>query len=85
MLGLRLENLKVRNAELRAEIERLQAESDISDGLLADAKAEVEQLKAALRLMDEFAWTAVTADCEEARVGLNERLAAVRAALEHKP
>lgn len=36
--------------KLRAEIERLKAEDDISDGLLADAKAKIEQLRA------EVAW-----------------------------
>jgi len=72
----------------RAEIERLRAIAENAEALrrnLEDVSCrqqnEIERLRTALRLMDEFAWTAVTADCEEARIGLNERLAAVRAAL----
>lgn len=35
----------------------------------------------ALRAMDEFAWSAVRADCQESHEGLSERIAKVRAAI----
>jgi hypothetical protein len=66
----------------QSDRDKVRAENDTR---VRELRAEVARLRAALRLMDEFAWTAVTADCEEARIGLNERLAAVRAALEPKP
>lgn len=40
----------------RQEIERLKAESDISDGLLADAKAQIERLEIALGPSATEAW-----------------------------
>jgi hypothetical protein len=46
-----LEDALAHTAALEAEIEELRAESDISDALLADAKAERDELVAALRDM----------------------------------
>jgi hypothetical protein len=46
-----LPRMREENEKLRADIERLQAESNISDALLADAKAEIEQLTEANRRM----------------------------------
>jgi hypothetical protein len=40
-----LPRMREENEKLRADIERLQAESNISDALLADAKAEIERLR----------------------------------------
>ena len=44
-------------------------------------RKRVERLETALRSLTEFAWSAVTADCEEARVELNSRLERARKAL----
>ena len=49
--------------------------------LLDAERAKVAVLEAALRGLTEFAWTAVTADYEEARVYLNSLVAAGREAL----
>lgn len=62
------------NERLRDEVERLQAESDISDGLLADAKAEIAQLRAALT---SIAKNTCCDRCQEAAL-------VARAALENK-
>ena len=49
---------------------------------LVDAMAtRIELLMAAARLIDEFAWTAVTADCKESHQELNRRIRCCRAAL----
>lgn len=42
---------------------------------------EIERLRDCLREFDEFAWTAVTADCEEARQNLQRKIDKARAAL----
>jgi hypothetical protein len=41
-------------------------------------EAEIKQLRAALEEIDNFAWSALTADCEEARVELNRRVKVCR-------
>lgn len=51
------------------------------DDMIADLRAEIERLRAALELIDNFAWSALTADCEEARVELNRRVQVCREAL----
>lgn len=43
-------------------------------------RSERDMLKA-LRLFDNFAWTAVTADCEASRKELNRRIAVCRATI----
>jgi hypothetical protein len=75
-----------------AEIDRLRAERDkwieyvtcdraqlVLD--LEAALARAEKVEAALQALCNFAWTAVTADCEEARINLNSNLERARAAL----
>ena len=55
---------------LLGEIERLYAESDISDGLLADAKADNERLRAACQAVADTCHGAGAkhwAACEQAR------------------
>jgi hypothetical protein len=44
-------------------------------------RKRVERLETALRGLTEFSWSAVTADCEEARIELNKRLEGARLAL----
>jgi hypothetical protein len=51
---------------------------------LAAAEARIAELEAALRLVDDFAWTAVKADCEDARQELNRRVNICREALGDK-
>ena len=75
-----------------AEIDRLRAElrdwQNSSEAYRHDAeKAETERdaMREALADLVNFAWTAVTADCEEARVNLNGKIAKARAALAPSP
>lgn len=49
---------------------------------LVDAMAtRIELLMSAARLIDEYAWTAVKADCRESERELNRRISILRAAL----
>lgn len=44
-------------------------------------RSRVEKLREALKEFDEFAWTAVKADCEEARLNLQAKIDKARAIL----
>lgn len=61
---------------LETEVERLRAESDISDGLLADARAEIEQL----RTLIYRNCNAMTTNDKDAKT-----IQEIAAALERKP
>jgi uncharacterized small protein (DUF1192 family) len=65
--------------QLADEIERLKAESDISDGLLADAKSEIERLRAALQ---EISATRTASDWNGKRLDHQAEIA--RRALEER-
>jgi hypothetical protein len=81
-------------AELRAEVERLKAaignRADLGEvedmrQILAAAEAALATAREAMQPVCNYAWSAVTADCEEARVYLNELIANLRAALSALP
>ena len=86
----RAERAEARVVELEAAGNRIgdTAINSILDGMeihqvtLARAEAERVALREALADLVNFAWTAVTADCEEARVNLNGKIAKARAALD---
>ncbi len=63
--------------EWREQARTIIAKAEADAALIAAAP----DMLAALRLIDEFAWSAMTADCEPARIGLTERIDAVRAAI----
>jgi hypothetical protein len=76
---------------LRFEIDRWRAATEEllgTDTVEATCDAVVrlqrerQDLLAACEEIDTFAWSAMTADCEEARVELNRRITQVRAAIE---
>jgi hypothetical protein len=81
-------------SELKPEIDRLRALVECKDcmeyaqQLLAADRAENDrlreenaELREALREFDEFAWTAVKADCKEARRNLQGKIDKARAIL----
>jgi hypothetical protein len=79
-----LANSEMTVAELLANDGRLRAESDISDGLLADAKADNARLRAALQSLTHDPPATLDEPDTDAEVVIKMREIA-RRALENKP
>ena len=77
----RAERAEAQLAEAKEQAHYANGVADLAMQHRDSTEAERDALRKALADLVNFAWTAVTADCEEARVNLNGKIAKARAAL----